>query len=61
MPVGELYVVGDGSLNVHVNGILQANGINFDEVAGGASIDFGTDELLSGDVLVIEYIVYGIQ
>ncbi|MNV17260.1 hypothetical protein D3C71_1080440 [compost metagenome] len=61
MPEGEVYVVGDGSLNVYVNGILQANNINFDEVAGGASIDFGTDELLGGDVVVIEYVVYGVQ
>lgn len=58
MPDGEKYVVGDGSLNIYVNGILQANGINFIEVAGGTSIDFGSDQLLAGDVIIIEYIVY---
>lgn len=60
MPEGQVYVVGDGSLSVYVNGILQANGINFTEVAGGASIDFGSDQLLAGDVVVIEYVVYGV-
>jgi hypothetical protein len=58
MPAGETYKVGDGSVSVYVNGLLQANGINFNEVPGGASIDFGADQILAGDIVVIEYIVY---
>jgi hypothetical protein len=53
------YTVGNESLDVYVNGILQNEGLHYAEVVGGASINFdpandGT-ELLAGDVVTIKY------
>jgi hypothetical protein len=53
------YIVGNESLDVYVNGILQNEGLNYAEVVGGASINFdpandGT-ELIAGDVVTIKF------
>lgn len=64
MPIGETYA-NDGTLSVYVNGILQANGINFTEVLNenskGTAIDFGTEQVVPGDIVVFEWIVYNEQ
>lgn len=60
MPTGEHFQA-DGTLNVYVNGILQANGVNFTEVydanGNGIAVDFGTDPVLVGDVVIFTYVV----
>jgi hypothetical protein len=71
LPNGEYFNIsgatGSGSVatdtvQVYVNGILQANGINFTELEDtedttkGVGVDFGTEELVSGDVVVIEWV-----
>lgn len=64
MPVGQTFV-NDGTLNVYINGILQANGINFTEVLDvdgkGISIDFGAEQVVAGDIVVLEWVVYNGQ
>jgi hypothetical protein len=52
------YQVGDNSLDVYVNGILQNEGLHYAEVAGGASIDFSMGDgttLVAGDIVTIKY------
>lgn len=60
MPTGKTFQ-NDGTLNVYVNGILQANGVNFTEVydvdGKGISIDFGSDPVLIGDVVILTWVV----
>lgn len=72
MPAGEFFninnpngtgVVLRDSVQVYINGILQANGINFTEVADGANpqagvaVDFGAEQLVAGDVVIFEWVV----
>lgn len=62
MPPGE-YFKTDGTLDVYVNGILQANGVNFientDSNGNGIGITFTDgDTLLIGDVVVLKYVSY---
>jgi hypothetical protein len=72
LPTGEYFNVnapgGSGSvaidpINVYVNGILQANGINFTEVKDateatkGLGVDFGTEQLVAGDVVILEWVL----
>lgn len=52
------YQVGDQSLDVYVNGLLQNEGLHYAEVAGGLTIDFGMGDgttLIAGDVITIKY------
>lgn len=75
LPAGEYFNVnapgGSGSvstdpINVFVNGILQANGINFTEVKKAATgadaliglgVDFGSEQLVAGDVVIMEWVL----
>ena len=62
MSPGE-YFKTDGTLDVYVNGILQANGVNFientDSNGNGIGITFTDgDTLLIGDVVVLKYVSY---
>jgi hypothetical protein len=56
----DYYRTGDGNLDVYVNGILQATGANFTESYDSGTkvvtINFGTDNLLVGDVVVVKYV-----
>lgn len=51
------------TVQVYVNGILQANGINFTEIISdedatkGKGVDFAPEELLPGDIVVLEWVV----
>lgn len=52
------YQVGDQSLSVYVNGILQNDGLHYSEVAGGLSVNFGMSDsttLVAGDIVTIMY------
>lgn len=72
LPSGEYFNVnapgGSGSvavdpINVYVNGILQANGINFTEIKDalnatkGVGVDFGSEQLVAGDVVILEWVL----
>ena len=65
MPVGKYYVPGEGTLSLYINGIAQANGFNFDEVVDaqgrGTGFDFGSDELIDGDRIIVEYVEYQVD
>jgi hypothetical protein len=52
------YQVGDNTLDVYINGMLQNEGLHYAEVAGGQSIDFSMGDgttLVSGDIVTIKY------
>ena len=48
---------------IYINGILQANGINFTEIVDdtdatkGVGVNFTPEELIAGDVVVLEWVV----
>ncbi|MCX7610410.1 MAG: hypothetical protein N2043_02330 [Ignavibacterium sp.] len=62
LPNGEYFQIGEDTLDVYVNGALQAKGLNYVEVADsqnpsiGVGVDFGTSQLAVGDVIVLKYI-----
>jgi hypothetical protein len=58
------YQVGDNTLDVYVNGILQNEGLHYSEVAGGQAIDFSMGDgttLVAGDIVTIKYQVNNLE
>jgi len=63
LPNGELFQLGDDTLDVYVNGVLQAEGIHYAEVSTtnslthGNRVDFDPETLAAGDVIIIKWVV----
>ncbi|AOQ24730.1 hypothetical protein MTAT_04710 [Moorella thermoacetica] len=60
MPANE-YFQNDGTLDVYVNGLLQAPGVNYTEVydaqGRGIAVDFAPDTFVDGDVVILKWVV----
>lgn len=60
---GDFFQLGDDTLDVYVNGVLQAEGIHYTEVADvtettkGKGVNFNPEILVSGDVIILKYII----
>lgn len=63
LPNGELFQLGDDTLDVYVNGVLQAEGIHYAEVSTtnslthGNRVDFDPESLAAGDVIILKWVV----
>ncbi len=53
---GKTFQVGDDSLDVFVNGVLQAKGLHYAELADGTGVDFSPEVLAVGDVVIFKFI-----
>ncbi|MNQ69428.1 hypothetical protein D3C85_840230 [compost metagenome] len=60
---GDFFQLGDDTLDVYVNGVLQAESIHYTEVADvtettkGKGVNFNPEVLVSGDVIILKYII----